>query len=209
MNETNSVNIGDRFGYLIVLSKYSKDKYSHIRYLCKCECGNETIVLKSQLTSGKTKSCGCYQRKRAAEAQFKHGMCHTKIYYVWKEMLQRCNNQNNLSFINYGDRGIEVCDKWKNNDGFINFYNWAMNNGYRDGLEIDRINNDGNYNPDNCRWASRFIQANNKRNNIVIKYKGNKMTVSEWSRVLGIDEKKIRQRIRKLGWSGEKAISIK
>ncbi|GAA0265129.1 hypothetical protein GCM10008922_25250 [Faecalicatena contorta] len=208
MKEKDVVRIGSKFNRLLVVSEYPKDKYSHKRFLCQCDCGNEVVVLKGQLTSGKTGSCGCYQRDRAREAQLKHGMANTKIYYVWKDIIQRCSNANSKSYSNYGHRGISVCDDWLGTNGFEKFYQWALDNGYREGLEIDRIKNNGNYEPSNCRWATKIQQANNKRNNIVIKHNEKEMTVSQWARELGIDDKKIRQRIQKLGWDNEKSIMV-
>lgn len=206
MNEKNHISPGARFNRLVVLVEVTRDKYGHKRYLCRCDCGNEIVVVKGQLISGKTGSCGCFQRERARDCHLKHGKSNTCIYYVWKEMVQRCTNQRNKSYQDYGARGITVCDEWRGENGFINFYKWALENEYESGLEIDRINNDGNYGPENCRWVTREIQANNKRNNIWIEHKGIKKTVSQWAHQLDMDDKKIRQRIKKLGWDGERAI---
>lgn len=205
MKEISVVNIGDCFGYLTVISECEKDKYSHKRYLCKCICGNETIVLKYQLTSGKTRSCGCLQKNIAKEIHTKHGLCYTSLYTVWKGIVQRCVNKSCDSYKNYGGRGITICDEWKND--FQTFYDWAISNGYKKGLEIERIDNNNGYFPQNCRFATHLEQANNKRNNIKISYLGRTLTVAQWARALNKDDKKIRQRIMKLKWSGEKALS--
>lgn len=206
MNEKYSICLGERFNKLVVVSEVKKDRHGHKRYLCQCDCGNEVVVVKGQLTSGKTGSCGCFQRERARDYHLKHGKSNTRIYYVWKEMVQRCTNPRNRSYQDYGGRGITVCDEWRGENGFINFYTWSLESAYESGLEIDRINNDGNYGPENCRWVTRELQANNKRNNILVEHRGIKKTVSQWARQLDMDDKKIRQRIKKLGWDGERAM---
>lgn len=197
---------GDRFGQLLVIAEVQPDKYSHKRYLCQCDCGDEVVVVKSQLTSGRTKSCGCYQRRRARETHIKHGGCGERLYSVWKSMRQRCYNPNSADYHNYGGRGIEICAVWSGDDGFSRFREWAEASGYAPGLEIDRINNNEGYAPENCRWVTKNVQANNKRNNIVVECGGVTRTVSQWAQQIGADDRKIRQRLRKLGWDGPRAV---
>ena len=160
---------GQKFGRLTVLELgikpdvKSKEKF----WLCKCECGNQTVVSGYQLRNGKTKSCGCITKERmrkiAQENPYKkHGMSSNKIYKNYYAMRGRCYNPNTEKYEIYGGRGITICDEWLGEDGFLNFYNWAMSNGYKEGLTIDRINVDGNYEPSNCRWADASVQGFNR-----------------------------------------------
>lgn len=150
-----------------------------IAYMCKCSCGTIKPVHKRKLLKGTSKSCGCKRRT-------KKGLTKTRQYNIWRLMNERCYNKNNISYKNYGARGIKVCDKWRGDDGFINFYNWAMNNGYRDYLTIDRIDVNGNYEPNNCRWATMEIQSRNRRDNVYIELNGNSKTMEEWAEELNI-----------------------
>lgn len=134
---------------------------------------------------------------------FKHGLCETRLYSIWTNMKSRCNNPNHPDYHNYGGRGVQVCKEWE--DNFYCFYQWAMSNGYADSLTIDREDNDGNYCPENCRWVSKVIQANNKRNNPMFEYKGDTHTLKEWSRILSIPYMTLRKRILSLNWSISKA----
>ena len=157
---------GRRFGRLTVLEYAGEGKWR-----CLCDCGNESIVLAYELTSGGTKSCGCYQRERASEANYVHGKTHERLYMVWKSMKQRCLNSNYKEFHLYGGRGIKICDDWLD---YETFRNWAMSNGYdpsapRGQCTIDRIDNNGDYCPDNCRWVDMKTQRANQR----VRTKGN------------------------------------
>jgi len=127
-----------------------------------------------------------------------HGGAHTRLYSIWKGMLRRCRNKNALCYVYYGGRGIKVCDEWL---AFIGFRCWAINNGYDDSLTLDRIDNDGNYEPNNCRWATKMEQANNSRNNRFITYGGKTFSVAEWARKLGLPRSVIYDRLIKRGWS--------
>lgn len=112
-----------------------------------------------------------------------HGMYGTRLNHIWANMRLRCNCKTNKNYPDYGGRGIKVCKEW---DEFINFHKWAMSNGYDDSLSLDRIDVNGDYCPENCRWITMFAQQSNKRNNVFVEYKGEKHTVSEWSRITGI-----------------------
>jgi hypothetical protein len=130
--------------------------------LYKCGfCGNEFKAITQSILSGNTKSCGCYKKRRTSEANKKHGLWSTRLYKIWGDIKSRTLNPKNKRYSDYGGRGITICDDWKND--FMSFYNWAMSNGYSDELSIDRINNDGNYEPSNCRWTTPTIQSRNQR----------------------------------------------
>lgn len=177
---------GRRFNYLTVLGFAGRDRESKARWHCRCDCGAETIVDGWNLKSGHVKSCGCLSRDAIGDRTRTHGHSRTgeNIYPVWKSMRARCNNPSNHAYENYGGRGISVCDEW--NDDFQNFYDWALTNGYSSGLTIDRIDNDGDYCPENCRWSTRLEQSNNRRSCRYITYAGITHTIAEWSRVFNV-----------------------
>lgn len=182
---------GKRFGRLVVINDTGKRKNRQKIWLCECDCGNKTEVPTKYLTSGDTKSCGCYRRECEIKnlSQFwgqpkTHGLSKTRIYQIWADMKDRCNNQNNKAYGNYGERGIKVCDEWLIE--FMNFYNWAIKNGYNDSLTIDRIDVNGNYEPSNCRWADWKTQANNRRATRKIKIYGEVGTAYDFEQLYGI-----------------------
>lgn len=184
---------GKKYNKLTVLKRV-KDKNKATMWLCKCDCGKKTIVSAGNLKNNHTTSCGCYaiqKKKNKMQKQnpmYKHGLYNTRINRIWNSMKKRCYLKTHQAYNNYGGRGILVCDEWLNKEnGFINFYNWSMKNGYKDDLSIDRINVNGNYEPNNCRWATREEQQNNKRNNRIIKYNGEEKTLTEWSKIYGIN----------------------
>ena len=172
-------------------------------WLCKCDCGNEKVVAVDKLHSGNTKSCGCLQREVHRKCRMTHGKSDTKLYLVWREMITRTENQNAERYGIYGGRGISICGEWHND--FQLFYDWAIQNGYKEGLTIDRIDVNGNYEPDNCRWITPYEQSRNLRKNVRITYSGKTMILKDWAKEIGIDYHTLWQRIRKIGWTVEEA----
>lgn len=168
----------------------------------KCECGKEFENYIANVKYGTT-SCGCRKKKNGGNRKI-HGMYQTRLYRIWNGMKQRCTNPKNKKYTDYGGRGIKVCNEWNN---FVVFREWAMANGYCDNLSIDRIDNDGNYEPNNCRWATSKEQADNKRSTRKITYKGEQKTFNQLAETFGLPPKIIRQRIDNYGWSVEKALT--
>ena len=196
---------GKRYGNLTVISK-SAPINGRSNWLCKCDCGNETIVRTSNLESGHTKSCGCYKRMREIEANTVHGLSNTRIHRIWDNMKTRCLNKNSPAFRFYGGRGITICEEWLNDRS--KFFEWALSNGYSDNLTIERIDNDKGYYPDNCAWVTKEMQYKNKRQNIMITYDGKTLCAEDWSKVTGIPSMTIRWRY-KHGWSAERTLTTK
>lgn len=199
---------GEKFGRLKVLKIAGRDEVSRcILWKCKCNCGNTTIVRSNSLLTGNTKSCGCLHEDittKKNKERAKHGKCNTRLYRIWAHMKERCMKADCKSYKYYGKRDISVCDEWME---FEPFYKWAIANGYKKNLELDRINNDGNYCPENCRWVTRKVQANNKSNNVILEYNGKKMTLAEWSDYTGINYSTLESRLNQSGWSVEKTLT--
>lgn len=186
-----------QYGLLTPIYKLHNTKGN--KWLCVCDCGNLTETRYSYLTSGHTKSCGCLH--------FKTGITVPKrLRYVYDSILTRCYNQNSKKYKDYGERGIAVCDEWLHDRR--NFYEWAINNGYKDTLTIDRINVNGNYEPSNCRWATAKQQANNKRTCRYITINGKTNTFKEWCNINNIPYKTAQYRVYKAKWSDVDAVTI-
>jgi hypothetical protein len=197
---------GQRFGRLTVLGLHHSNNGAY--WLCKCECGRESVVRGANLRRGATKSCGCGSVEQAKKNCEKcrcdgHQMSKTRIYEIWKNMKRRCYASNNKRYANYGGRGVKVCDEWLHD--FPAFYDWAVANGYSDDLTIDRTDVNGNYEPSNCRWATRKEQANNQTRNHYITYKGETKTLKQWSETFGIPYGTFQHRVQR-GWSMERIV---
>lgn len=197
---------GEIFGQLTVLEKTGNSISGHSSvWKCVCNCGNVKEVLGSNLKAGKTKSCGCLLKTntRIGLSSIKHGMHNTSSYRAWANMIYRCTNSNYKYFHHYGGRGIEVIAHWRNS-----FENFLKDMGEcPNGMSLDRINNDGNYQPDNCRWATNKDQANNKRNNVKVTYQNETKTIAQWSRVTGVGTNVIRRRLL-AGWNIADALTV-
>ena len=191
---------GMKFNRLTVVSRAENAKGGITRWNCICECGNTVVVRGHNLKNGSVKSCGCYKPKRG-----KHQMTGTRLYRIWRAMRSRCYLETNPRYKDYGGRGICVFSEW-NND-FQSFYNWSISNGYGENLTIDRIDNDGNYEPSNCRWISYSEQDNNKRSCLKLTYNGKTQNLRQWCDELGLDYKRMHNRIHKNGWSVERAFT--
>jgi hypothetical protein len=192
--------VGLKYGRLLVVSRAGNksEKDTNARWNCRCECGNTSVTYGQDLQREKVKSCGCLN----AERILKHGMSYTNVHAVWRVMRDRCANPNNPAYKNYGGRGIRVCERW---DSFENFL--ADMGSRPDGYSIDRIDNNGNYDPCNCRWATTKQQMNNQRRNRVIDLNGEKKTIAQWAEKLDISWYCIRDRIDRYGWTIERALT--
>ena len=205
---------GNRFGRLIVLEHIGYKCFPsggrHLLWKCKCDCGNFTNVTTEKLKSCSTRSCGCLareirsKRKGQNATNYKNGITFTRLGYIYLEIKQRCYNPNNQNYHNYGGRGITMCDEWKNN--FQNFYDWSMSHGYSDDLTIDRIDNNGNYEPSNCRWVDMKKQTRNNSRNHIVKLNGIERPLIEWTEIYKINYKTVRDRLKR-GWDYEKALT--
>ncbi len=193
---------GQKFGRLVVI-EVVKEKGKRKKLMCRCQCGKVVEVSEDKLKSGHTKSCGCLWIETIKERNSTHGKTKTKLYSIWNAMINRTTNKNVWNFKNYGERGITVCEEWKRN--FISFYEWAMKNGYKEGLSIERKNNNKGYSPDNCRWATAKEQGNNTRRNVSITYKNETLTEAQWADRMGLNRSTLCYRL-KAGWSIEDAL---
>lgn len=192
---------GQRFGRLVAITRTGSDAFRNATWLCRCDCGATKGVPTNPLVSGGTLSCGCQGRDSRVAAQTKHGMHKSSEYRIWQSMIQRCHRPSSSNYVRYGQRGIAVCDRWRKS--FEAFY---ADMGKRPRAHsIDRIDNSGNYEPGNCRWATQTQQCNNRRGNRILTALGRSMTVAEWSRELDIAEDVIRYRVRS-GWDAERIL---
>lgn len=198
---------GQHFGYWKVIERSANTKGGQTAWLCECKCGKRKIIQASNLRNHSSKSCGCIRKEELSQRNIRHGMAGTRLYGIWNNMIQRTTNANNPRYCDYGGRGIEVCKEWK--EDFEVFEKWAIENGYAENLTIDRKDNDKGYCPDNCRWATKKEQNLNTRQNHYLTFNGETKSLAEWADVTGIKRRILSDRINKLGWSAEKALTTK
>ena len=192
---------GKKFGHLIVVGLDHQNSDGTYYWKCWCDaCKKFCVMPGNRLTNGSATSCGCQVKKGG----YRHGMRYTRLYTIYRDMRSRCENPNHLKYKYYGRRGISVCEEWKKDP--MNFFAWAQANGYRDDLTIDRIDGDKGYQPDNCRWADKFQQANNQHTNVRIEYHGIVHTLAEWTRYLDIPYSRLSYYIRQKGLPFEEAV---
>lgn len=196
---------GKRFGRWTVIERVYQEGMTGTLFKCECDCGNTGVVSSSTLLKGKSKSCGCYQKIYDAESNKTHGMSGTRIWRIWSCMKARCNNEKDTTYQYYGARGIKVCDDW--NNSFESFHEWSVDNGYNENLTLDRIDVDGNYEPENCRWITMKEQGSNRRNNVLYELNGQKKTLPQWGEEYGIDYRKVYRRMYYSKWDLEKALT--
>ena len=195
---------GQKFNKLTVLEfGYAKQQPSgRIYYFwkCQCECGNIKYVSTKGLRHGGTKSCGCIH-------PLINGLSHTRLHKIWHGMKRRCYSKTCKNYQHYGEKGVVMCDEWLGDDGFLKFYNWSMANGYSEDLTIDRINPEGNYEPSNCRWATKKQQSNNQRNTKRYEYNGKNLSLGEWADETGISRETLYSRVCRMHWPVERALT--
>lgn len=187
---------GQRFGRLTVLEYAGVAKNRNAKWKCKCDCGEVCVVSSSSLLTGHTQSCGCLHKERTSESHATHGMSRTHIFENWQDIRRRCFDPRRKAYKNYGGRGITVCNEWRND--FQAFFDYVskLDHFGEGGYSIDRINNNGNYEPGNVRWATDTEQARNKRNTIFVEYNGEKIAVTEAAERSGVKAGTIRFRWR-------------
>jgi len=207
--------VEQRNGLVVVVKRIENSPKGEAMWLLKCDCGGEKTCTSAQFKT--IFHCGCMSgvnksnaakksyKKGRANTNLKHGMYGTKIHNSWRGMRDRCRNVKHSYYEKYGGKGVTVCDEWLNS--FESFRDWALVNGYEEGLSIDRIDNNGNYEPNNCRWSTRIEQANNTTNNRLIELFGSTKNLKQWCECFGFNYDKIRRRLN-LGWDKYEAFEI-
>lgn len=191
--------VGRKFSKLTVIEKSAeKTKSGNVKWLCKCDCGNETTVVGSKLKNGHTKSCGCLKKSEQSQ-----GYSATRLYRIWLNMHNRCYNKKHDAFKWYGKKGVSICKEWHD---FLPFREWALANGYKETLSIDRINSSGNYEPSNCQWVTQKEQMNNVSSNKILEFQGVQYTQAQFAEKFNLKYHTVRNRVR-MGWSLERIVS--
>lgn len=202
--------VGKKFNKLTVLEFHHKKSNPDPKrgyfyyYKCQCDCGNITIVRRERLLRYETISCGCYGKEIRKQVLSTKRILSHRLYNIWSSMKARCYNINCKKYPNYGAKGIIICEKWKTD--FDTFYDWAMSNGYQNDLTIDRIDVNGNYEPDNCRWTNSKVQANNRTNNHLITFRKETHTLTQWAKMLGLNRSTLWYRLKR-GWTIKRALT--
>lgn len=202
--------IGDRYGRLIITGIPERKPGIRLFVTVLCDCGVEKTVHFYDMWRGKISSCSCYRHEIASarmKKQRTHGLGKTPLYQVWNNMRDRCSNPSRSSYLNYGFRGIGVCEEWK--DSFPNFYVWAISNGYATDLQIDRINNDAGYSPENCHWVTRQTNARNTQRTVFLSAFGETKSIPDWVEDIRcvVAYATLLARVRILGWGAEQALT--
>ena len=192
--------LGQRFGRLTVIALEDNVKSGSARWRCRCDCGNEISVRSNNLTGCGVRSCGCLAKHNA----LKHGDSKTRLYNIWYGIIRRTEDSSRKEYKDYGGRGIKMCSEWR--QSYEVFREWALANGYTDEHSIDRVENDGDYTPDNCRWAERIEQANNRTDTHYLTKDGITKPATVWAKELGVPYMRIKKRIR-LGWPDERVLA--
>jgi hypothetical protein len=196
---------GERFGRQLVLGYKGKSGNGHSDWYCLCDCGSLTVVNSNTLLRGHSKSCGCLGAEIREARKVKHGMSRTRVYRIWRLVIARCTQKSNSSYARYGAAGITICDRWRHS--FENFYA-DMGEPPTDQHSLDRKDNNKDYSPENCRWATRLEQQNNRKVNRRFTFEGRSQTVAEWCRELGLNDSTVRSRINDRDWSIGKALGL-
>lgn len=195
--------IGARFARLVVKRYAGADKHNRATWECLCDCGATIVAAGANLRHGYVKSCGCLWAEKNTGVTLDEVGNQTRLYQIWNGMKQRCRNPHHVSYPDYGGRGIRVCEEWIE---FRPFHDWAMVNGYRDDLTIDRIKSNEGYHPGNCRWATREVQGNNTIRNRQIEFRGETKTLANWAKAMGVKYSTLCRRLAQ-GWSVERALT--
>lgn len=191
---------GQKFNKLTVVEFVERRK-GHMYWLFACDCGGSRVTRIDHVRGGATKSCGCLLNTD----KITHGETNSRLYGIYHKMKSRCLTKTDKAYIRYGGRGITICDEWHND--FVVFRDWALANGYTDALTLDRQDNNGNYEPSNCRWATNTMQANNRRSNCLISYKGTTLNIAQWAEKQGISRAALYARLRR-GMPIERALTL-
>lgn len=192
---------GETFGRLRVLGREGINKHGQLTWACECECGNRKVTLGMLLRNGQVQSCGCLQKEITASINKTHGKAATPIYYIWRSMMDRCHAPKSHAYSRYGGRGINVCERWQS---FEDFY--ADMGDRPEGKSLERIDNNGDYSPENVVWADAKAQANNRRSNVILEHNGEKKTMQQWADQLGVKIQTIWARIDR-GWTVDRALT--
>ncbi len=206
MGRPTSMEIGSQFGFLTVLERTESPLRAQTKWLCRCVCGVEKSIYATHLRSGNIVSCGCKLLELQRIAKTTHGLSKSRIRNSYQTMKQRCLNPNAPDYPRYGGRGIKICGRWLAKDGFLNF---MADMGERpEGYSLDRLNNDGDYTPENCVWSTSKMQIANRNNSLSITYDGRTMSIPDWAREVGLKPTTLYMRVIKHGWPIPRALGL-